>query len=93
MSLSSHQKNPATLHVTLRDLTNLFYLDKKICINENKNHKPPLHNYLEKCNFPFYERNSNGEINFCWVGFGNFMFDSIKKNRIDWDQPHIWNER
>ena len=28
-----------------------FYLDKKICINKNKNHKPPLHSYLEKCNF------------------------------------------
>ena len=70
-----------------------FYLDKKICINKNKNHKPPLHSYLEKCNFPFYERNNSGEINFCWVGFGNFMFDSIKKNRIDWDQPHFWNER
>jgi hypothetical protein len=70
-----------------------FYLNKKICINENKNHKPPLHAYLEKNNFPFYERNEDGKINFYWVGFGNFMYDNIKKSRIDWGQPHFWNER
>jgi len=67
-----------------------FWMDKSVYRNENNNHKPPLHDYLEKEKFPFYKRDKNNDIEFFWIGFGNFLnFNSVHKDPIYVPQPDI----
>lgn len=69
-----------------------FYIKDSIKINENNNHKPVLHQYLQKNKFPFYDRDDNNNIIFYWLGLSNYKFLNTlnsPKSNVDWDYSKV----
>jgi len=70
-----------------------FWLDKSI----SKNHKPSLHNYLDKNKMPFFEVDDKNNPVFTWIGWANWLYNSVPKQSINtlkehFNQPEFWNE-